>query len=466
MEKFRKALKQHFKLPDPKYENAVKAEKLSKAKPLQAGYHLPEDNNNIIDSIFNELQITGYNISQKKHDLNIILGNLNDQGVIRLSMDIHNYPPSRYNEISPFVVRLVKKMEEKKLITTYPGYYFPSDRRQTRIEPTSLLLSYFKELQIWKWKPVELVELRDRETKQLKEYRDTAKTHRIRDILKKANDINEKADIRYQDKIISPYLKAIFTGKFTLYGRLHTVGSYERIHYQALSENERKHLTIDGKPVVELDYSGLHPRLLYAMEGIQYDQDPYQAISNEPIHRPLLKKVLLILLNTKNGKWITTRNGRKYWRSGYQLAGNGVNGLINSFGTNRSNIMEKTLEYIGFPNAFIDDFINEMEDEFIEVYKKTLKDEFGGSTGKYIINAFLKAHYPISHYFFQDTGLKVMNLDSRIAIDIINYFTKQNKNILAIHDSFIVKEKYKKELYEIMDKTYKKYTNGFYCPIK
>jgi len=59
-----------------------------------------------------------------------------------------------------------------------------------------------------------------------------------------------------------------------------------------------------------------------------------------------------------------------------------------------------------------------------------------------------------------------MNLDSRIALDVLDHFAKQNIPILAIHDSFIVQDKYKNELWQIMENTYEKHTDGFTCKIK
>jgi len=49
--------------------------------------------------------------------------------------------------------------------------------------------------------------------------------------------------------------------KLTQGGRLYTEGiSY----YQGLSSIDRQDITINGKQTVEVDYSALHPMLLYA----------------------------------------------------------------------------------------------------------------------------------------------------------------------------------------------------------
>lgn len=61
----------------------------------------------------------------------------------------------------------------------------------------------------------------------------------------------------------------------------------------------------------------------------------------------------------------------------------------------------------------------------------------------------LSVHQPIAKYFCKgkQTGMRIMNRDSKIALEIIDYFAKQDIPILVIHDSFIVQEQYRKELY-------------------
>jgi hypothetical protein len=45
--------------------------------------------------------------------------------------------------------------------------------------------------------------------------------------------------------------------------------------WQAMSKLERRHLLIDGEPAVELDYSGMAPRLAYAEAKAELEGDPY-----------------------------------------------------------------------------------------------------------------------------------------------------------------------------------------------
>lgn len=64
----------------------------------------------------------------------------------------------------------------------------------------------------------------------------------------------------------------------------------------------RKYIYLDGLPTVELDYSGIHIHLLYALKGINYavkNEDPYSLTDNDPL-RPLNKVILLTAINAKS----------------------------------------------------------------------------------------------------------------------------------------------------------------------
>jgi hypothetical protein len=116
------------------------------------------------------------------------------------------------------------------------GYNTERESRDTRIWPTEKLLQYFVKLDGAVIKtPVELVELRDDKGK-LKPYEDTKETNRVRKILEKVNEVNARAEIRYQKDHLNASLVAVFNQDFSLYGRLHTRG-YR--HYQGRPEEER-----------------------------------------------------------------------------------------------------------------------------------------------------------------------------------------------------------------------------------
>ena len=85
--------------------------------------------------------------------------------------------------------------------------------------------------------------------------------------------------------------------------------------------------------------------------------------------------------------------------------------------------------------------------------------DLGVTKASPFMDKFLEVHKPISKYLCSEgnTGLKLMYKDAKIAVDVINHFVKQNIPILCMHDSFIIEEKYKDELMEVMLKTYQKH---------
>jgi hypothetical protein len=376
------------------------------------------DKKSVIVRLFSELMKGQhvYKQQQKLLDFEILLSNLlfNRRKPVAISLNRNEWKYSRYTRASYFVIKIIELFQNKRLLYIKKGYHTKEQPRKTRIWATEMLLSYFpKSPDEVIYDPVELVELHD-ETGALKAYKDTDETRRIRSILTKANSVNRAAVIKYHKYPLATHLIAIFKGKFTLYGRLHTKGHR---HYQGFSGDERKEITINGDPVVELDFSGLHPHLLYAAEGKQYFGDPYSAVESAPGARPFLKQILLCMLNAKDE--IAAERAANYW-------------LYH----NRTERRE--LKIIGITRA------------------------------RPLIEAFKEVHKRIAGYFCKgkETGLQIMNLDSKIALDVVNHFAKQNKPILSIHDSFLVQRQSRDELFQTMQQAYKKWTKGFRCPIK
>jgi len=185
-----------------------------------------------------------------------------------------------------------------------------------------------------------------------------------------------------------------------------------------LAKEIRKNLLIDGSPVVELDYSGLHLRMLYHQINEDYREDPYSGL-NETL-RPIYKKVALCSINASSEKKAT------------QAIRNEIQKMINK------GELKK------------DDIIRNLEGE---VLLENLKDE----TIKPLIESIKEKHERIKKSFFSGEGIYLQNLDSQIANDVIEYFTEKGILVLCVHDSFIIAEKHKDELNNMMISTYKKY---------
>lgn len=182
---------------------------------------------------------------------------------------------------------------------------------------------------------------------------------------------------------------------------------------------QRAELIINGDQVVELDFSALHPNLLYSAEGIQYplDKDPYQIFNFHPLARPYLKQLLLYLLNSEN--FIKAEKAGNYFLK-----------------ENKSEA--KRLRGIGIKKA------------------------------RPLLEAYFREHEAIAHYFCsgKETGLRIMNLDARIALDVVYDFAKQGIPILSVHDSFIVQQQYHNQLRATMQHRYYQHTKGFNINIK
>lgn len=390
----------------------------------------------IANVLFGKLGLVkGYKIDEKRKNFEILIANLINRPLkpVRISLNSSSYKKNRYTVIKYSIVdEIMELLLERNLIEMKKGFYFsPENSRMTRIAPTDDLLKLFPlKNDCVKVEPVELVILRQvnyehirgtRKFKKIKkdiDYTETKETERIRKILKKSNEVNSKADIRYLDYKLHGSLVAIFENSFDLYGRLHTRG-YR--HYQGYSEEERAKITINGNPVIEYDFKALHPFLLYSMRGIQYplDGDPYMIFNVDPDRKQLrefLKTVFMILVNTST-------------------------------------------------KSFAIDAVDDLLDEY-PLLKKKLKKV--GINAEGLIDRFIDFHHYIEGYFCSDKkqGLKVMNKDSKIALDIIRKFSNKGITILAVHDSFIVEEQHGDELYRIMKTTYRQHTGGFEISVK
>jgi hypothetical protein len=181
-------------------------------------------------------------------------------------------------------------------------------------------------------------------------------------------------------------------------------GRYYGGEYQSLSEEEREKILINGKPTVELDYKALHPRMLYHIEGVDYPADPYQAVSSIKALRAPIKKLMQIMINADN----------------HQEA------------------------YYAF-----EDYLAENPEVRKAIYEC-------GLDVRELMRMIREKHPRIEKYFNSGIGVKLQYRDSKIAEQILKYFTKKEIVCLCVHDSFIVEKQYRDELFEVMMREYKR----------
>lgn len=182
-------------------------------------------------------------------------------------------------------------------------------------------------------------------------------------------------------------------------------GRYYGGWWQRIPKEWREKIRFWDMATTEVDYSGLHIVLLYALEGIDYwkavGKDPYSIDGLEQSERMrlLLKTVLLTAINSQTK----------------QEAVKAVNYHIT----------------------------NHFEDFCWARHE-------GLNIGD-LIDSFAEGHQAISSYFFSSTGLSLQYFDSLIAEEVINYFTVKGVPVLCMHDSFILESSKKDELERVMD---------------
>ncbi len=241
---------------------------------------------------------------------------------------------------------------------------------------------------------------------ELIEYNDTAETRKMRGTLGRINDLlataritapvpvgDEEQDLRPVEDDNEPLpmdstthrLHRVFNdGRFARGGRFYG-------WWQGLKKTKRPMLLIDGEPVIELDFSGMHPRLCYALSGQPLDPevDPYAITGFEtPELRELVKRAFGQLLN----------------------------------GTETTSKVP--------PGC------------------KDLLPK--GKTWRQLLAAIEAKHQPIAGWLRHKRGLELQAVDAAIAEAILDYLAHRGIPCLPVHDSFIVARRHEQVLGETM----------------
>lgn len=231
-----------------------------------------------------------------------------------------------------------------------------------------------------------------------------------------------------------PVLYAVYTNTFDQGGRFYT----GKGGHQGQSEAERMTIRFNGHPTIELDYGGLHPRMLYHMAGDDYplNEDPYAKVLDAlgmdgtgvfgefPGIRGDLKEMLLALVNGRGTKRQTAN--RAEWRL--------------------------------FRN-WMDLRAGEAKDERRrQCSERESTWATAGLTVAGVLDAFHDAHHPISNHFSTGCGLSLQNLDATIARWVLFEMMVSNADecvpVLPIHDSFITFTEYADRLRDAMRAIY------------
>ena len=216
---------------------------------------------------------------------------------------------------------------------------------------------------------------------------------------RKAKSTNEDRPSRlWLDK---KYIYRVFNNNSLELGGRHYGG-----WWQTVPSEWRPRIVIDGVPTVEVDYGQLHFRMLYRFEGsatATTTSDLYQVEGIDPKHRDDNKSVYAAVLNAQSRNKME-RLIVKNKRDGIWYAD-------------------------GFPAG-----INSATD---------------------LLRVLEAQHPQIEKYFYSGIGLSLQNTDSKIMHQVIMKLLIEHDVVaLPIHDSVIVKGKYKDLLKGVMEEVY------------
>lgn len=402
-----------------------------------------------VDKIYNE-HFAGLNEAIRKKHVKVLLLSLyvnwlaDPKLYTAFERNVNAYKPkSRYNavHISKTMIKVVDKLLIAGLINQKDGFF---DRgrgigRTSRLSPTETLISFFEdasftELDVFEHADRECIILRDKIENKAKnkkskaydkEYEDTNETISMREQLHEYNNLiantfidiptleNSWVDSSSDDLNKTARIYISHANKFTRRvfnrGSFKHGGRYYGGWWQSCPSDYRSSIFMNDEAVSEVDYSGLHIIILYALEGIdywnEYNEGPYENlerpdfIEEEDDYRAIVKSLMLVAINAASD--------------------------TAAFGAFRQN------EETGSP------------------YKKLKNSQL-----LEILDPLRTKHKPIQHMFASDSGINLMNIDSNITSLIMQHFVDQGIPILMVHDSYLVPSQYEDDLKDVMIKSF------------
>ena len=279
------------------------------------------------------------------------------------------------------------------------------------------------------------VVVKDRKTKAEIDVKHSEKLERMIQEMNSYNESLSEASIEFMGEPIALVeYKRSFSQDLFHGGRLFVHGGGIQLLPQ---EYRLDFLTFSGEPVVELDYSSNHPNIIYEwltqerpeiFEILGKDFKPYDAdlsfveldnlaIARHKTHtgdttydplRNIAKLALLLCINCKGvGKTISTLQNEIFKDSKKK---------------------------------------DEGEKKFVGLVKPNCKK---------IVEAMAEHNHIISAYFYDDQGIKLQNVDSEIALRVIDFMIQNGETVLCYHDSFICRQRARELLYASMQEAWK-----------
>ena len=220
----------------------------------------------------------------------------------------------------------------------------------------------------------------------------------------------------------TPKLKAVFNdSNWGHGGRLYASATMVGFNYQCIPSDMRKMIKVDGKDTCEVDYSGLHPHMIYSIVGKQLRGNAYDFLPLED--KALAKFALLVMLNAKSKVAAIAALEKR----AYELR------TASGLSPKKVDLRNALLRNPNFSK---------------------------------IVDDAAKRHSEIRSYFYRGSGIRLQNIESAMALEITHSFAERDIPVLPVHDSFIIEQKYRTQLVQMMQSVYKNHNKGFTCPVK
>ena len=235
------------------------------------------------------------------------------------------------------------------------------------------------------------------------------------------NDLLNITDIRLEPGTVLP--QGICLDDISLFrvfnnSTIQNGGRFYGGFWQQLPSAMRSKIQINGKKTEELDFSGQHISLLYAVLGHQIPdnlrRDPYGCKTDSAFPRKLFKMAALTAINSDSPK--------KAWQS-----------MKNDLRPKKK--VKESQEALN-------------EKAWLRTLIRTQK-EFD-----VLIEEFLTVHPLLREGLYKGWGVRLMRMDSDIADDILCAMAKKGIAVLPVHDSFIVEKQHTEELLAAMRAAY------------
>lgn len=253
------------------------------------------------------------------------------------------------------------------------------------------------------------------------------------DFLLNYNEFMTYQDVKLESESLRVQLKKIYRNSFDGGGRSYTEGG----EVQSLPQVSRKGLKINGKNVVEIDYSATHYRMIAELSQyiLDRDFDPYgcnPADFPREDYRMLNKYIGMVVLGSTSFE--------RCWK------------LVEEHFLTHRTLYSDMLEMEHFNTGALNAIKYKTLPETLDIEK--------------VVGDFIEHNHYAEEWFYKRRWHVLQKYDSLIADGVVSRFLAEGKPIIPIHDSFIAIESDKSFLAQSMYDSWNDTLNaGFNCKL-